>query len=236
MRKLNNILLFIVFAFTCLLCSSCKKYKYKVNEYTIRSIFNETEITLKCRCNMDWNNINYQDGKYFITDLELKDLKNKTNGKLYYEASDQLVFIKDGSYFVIKQLLKLNDGDYSYQLTNDYCVVVKRNEFSVTNDFIRIPFPKFLVPFERTDLEDAYFPVYTMNETIIDNNYRAYLVDYYKNLGKIDNLSEWGDHVNYKINDPFRERDFNIQISYPEDGDILIDVVMNKMSENTPFI
>ena len=229
----KKILFLFFLAVTILLCSSCKKYKYEVNEYSLQSRFSGTKITLKCRCNMDYRNINYQDGKFFITDLKLKDLKNKTNGELFYEASDQLVFIKDGSYFVIKQLFIQNDGDYAYQLTSDYCIIEKENEISISLDYVQIPFPKFLVPFRETTLEGAYYPVYTVKETIIDDNYRDYLVNYYRNLDakNMTKLDKFDDHIHIKIDNPFLERDYEIYIHFSEDSGIFIEAKMNKKGD-----
>jgi len=230
MKKITKILFSIILVFTIVLCTSCgKKPRFEKNEDSIQSYFDyENSMTIKCNYYKGVSN-RHLSGKIVITDLELTDLKNKTNGKVYSETDAQITYLKDGSYFIIRFVKKMEEGshgpnniDFSganyYQLNSDYCMVRNGEEYDPNERFVRIPFPSFLVEY-KPRVEGIMDPTYVVNQTKIDSKYKEYLKDYYNNLS-----SDYYDFIDIKddlititlVQDPYR-KDIEVTINLKDD-------------------
>ncbi len=121
MRKIVRIMFpFIVLIFIITLVGCKKKTSttedsgdYKVQKIEYKSKFSDTIFTVKCSMDLDTGTTKYS-RPYFKADLELSELKSKTNAELYYETDKELVFKKDDSFFVIDEI-----GDHFYRIHID---------------------------------------------------------------------------------------------------------------------
>ncbi|MCR5307938.1 MAG: hypothetical protein K6E24_02985, partial [bacterium] len=225
MRKIVRIMFsFIVLIFIITLVGCQKKTSttedsgdYKVQKIEYKSKFSDTIFTVECKMNSDWGTTKYS-RPYFKADLELSELKSKTNAELYYETDKELVFKKDDSFFVIDEI-----GDNFYRIHSDWAVVFYQG------DYIYIPFPSFIVPEgEITDLKRE--PVYEGIETTIDSKYREYLVKYFNDL-QYDFIEKSGDKILIKGESLYYS--YTVTVSLNDDITIGVDLYDYKEGHNS---
>ena len=181
MRKIIYFLVLVLASSFLFACSGISGIDILPEKIEYKSKFSDTIFTVECKMNSDWGTTKYI-RPTFKTDLELSELKSKTNAELYYETDKELVFKKDDSFFVIDEI-----GDNFYRIHSDWAVVFYQG------DYIYIPFPSFIVPEgEITDLKKE--PVYEGIETTIDSKHREYLVKYFNDL-QYDFIEKSGDKI-----------------------------------------
>lgn len=182
---MKKIVLYILCILTLIFVSSCKKYKYDKCEIKITSSFNaNANFIVKCRgiakshSNKEQRKLPYTILK---TDLELNDLKNRTNAELYSMTNDQLTFFKDGAFFYIRSMEQTDNGTNTYYLNYDYCLVIDKGPYGFNSFSIKTPFPSFLLNLETTQYDEKH-PIYCIDFTRIDYKNKEYIIEYYKKI------------------------------------------------------
>lgn len=213
--RLMYSLIFLLFITTLVGCKKNKTagdpYAYRKQKIEYKSEFSNTIFTLECKLKLWGSRDAY--AQLFETELSLKELKNKTNGVLYYETENELVFKKDDSFFVVNRI-----SDDHYLLYSDLAWIYSFYYGDYTSF---IPFPSFVLPMKNTSLYGRV-PLYSGSETVIDSKYNDYIKNYYNELS-YDFIEKHNDKViitrdKYTFTVNFKD---NITISIKSDDDII---------------
>ncbi len=214
MKKMIKLLFVFISGFSLTLLCSCKdkkttkstriittndSSKYSEKEIMHRSLTGNDTLHLKCVCRTDVTS--YMDGAFFVIKEDYDYLKDKTDGTFYHEDEKYMIFLKNGEFFVIEKGGKLEDGGLLCRLYAEsstfisYSAYHEEAGFGVPDITVNIPFPQLALT--ESNHADARRKAYIYERTVIDNKYRDYIIQYYKDLSRFSGLEKTDNEVKF---------------------------------------
>lgn len=191
MKKINKLLFFIMIFLSCILLSGCSYDRQPIEWDTFKFVSFQAEYlsltqesSLMVNCYAYGGVGSYHSGDFFLIKRDFESLKEKTNGRFVFETDRYLVFERCGEYYNIEKWSVWKEGYICCRLQCDwsYYVIIDetKTDYEHYKQYGSIPFPACIL--DEWNHNDAKSNAYIVGRTVIDEKYRDFLIDYYKNL------------------------------------------------------